>query len=71
MKKKPNNSLNAAALLLGISVERLETILDSEKELFDCKREKTQIADMYKELYNRFEKMEAELNSLKGGKHKS
>jgi hypothetical protein len=65
MKKKPNNSYNAAALLLGISVERLDKLLDAEKELFVALNEKRQIAEMYKKLFDENEKTEKELEQLK------
>lgn len=65
MKKKPNNSHNAAALLLGISVERLDKLLDAEKELFVALNEKRQIAEMYKKLFEENEKTEQELEQFK------
>lgn len=65
MKKKPNNSHNAAALLLGISVERLDKLLDAEKELLVALNEKRQIAEMYKKLFDENEKTEQELEQFK------
>lgn len=65
MKKKPNNSMNAAALLLGISVERLDNLIDSEKQLSVVMHEKRQIAEMYSKLLAQFEKLEEELNKYK------
>jgi len=65
MKKKPNNSHNAAALLLGISVERLDNLIDAEKELSVALNEKRQIAEMYKKLFDENEKIEKELEQLK------
>ena len=65
MKKKPNNSMNAAALLLGISVERLDNLIDSEKQLSVVMHEKRQIAEMYSKLLAQFEKLEKELDEYK------
>ena len=62
MKKKPNNSMNAAALLLGISVERLENLIDSEKQLSVVMHEKRQIAEMYSKLLAQFDSVEKELS---------
>ena len=65
MKKKPNNSMNAAALLLGISVERLDNLIDSEKQLSVVMHEKRQIAEMYSKLLTQFAKLEKELDEYK------
>jgi hypothetical protein len=65
MKKKPNNSHSSAALLLGISVEKLDELIDCQLTLSVCKHEKEQIADMYKSLYDRFDKIESELKTVK------
>jgi hypothetical protein len=57
--------MNAAALLLGISVERLELLIDAEKQLSVVVHEKRQIADMYSKLLIQCEKLEEELNQYK------
>jgi hypothetical protein len=57
--------MNAAALLLGISVERLENLIDSEKQLSVVMHEKRQIAEMYSKLLTQCEKLEKELDEYK------
>jgi hypothetical protein len=65
MKKKPNNTMNAAALMLGMSVERLEQLLDMENTLKVAQHEKIQIADMYKKLYEESNKTEEDYERLR------
>ena len=65
MKKKVNNSYSAAALLLGISVEHLEKLMEAEKDLSVALHEKRQLADMYNKLLAENEKLENEFHKFK------